>query len=115
MLASAMLTLTDYGIFASMLLSVGGVIAAMLAANLKALSRRIEVVEQGVKELERSKTAKHDWAREAVLTRNKLDRANESLARLEGKLDNSFGVAAVASRIADELKKSREARDATNV
>jgi len=107
-IADITLSLSDYGVLGGMLTAATAVLATLLLAQAKGQNRRIDVVEASVRDLEKNKADKHEWAREALVTRNKLDDVNRAMARIEGKIDTSFGVAAAVSRIAEELKKSRE-------
>lgn len=94
---------------------MAGVIAASLAVpftmivfSLKALTRRVEQIETRVAQVERTKTDKHDWAREAAVTRNKLDQLGTQIAALTGKIEATFGIGAAISRLAEEMARTRK-------
>jgi DNA polymerase II large subunit len=109
-LAAVTLELGDYAALGTMLAVATSVPAMLLLANVKGLSRRIDVVEDRVGKTEKGKADKHEWARETILARDKMEQLSGQLQRLEAKLDANFGVAANIARLVDEMGKWREAK-----
>lgn len=111
MLATA-LQVGDYAALGGMMAGITTVSLTLTVFIVKGLSRRVDAVETDVKNLRDKKADKVEWAREVVLTRAKLDRMSEKMERIDGKLDNNFGIAASITRLSDEFGKWRESSHA---
>lgn len=115
MLAEMALGLGDYGLIAGMLVGVTSVVVLLVQGNIKALTGmittlggRVDRVEDQIKEVSKAKADKHEWARETLLARTKMEKLGAQIERLDAKLDANFGIAANVGRLADELVKLRE-------
>ena len=102
-LAAVTLGLQDYAVIGGMMMAANVIVLAYL----RSLSSRVDRVETRVAAVEKDKVDKHDWAREVVLTRGKMDRVSGQIATLDGKFDATVGVAANVGRLVDELAKRR--------
>lgn len=69
----------------------------------KVLEQRIVGVEEEVKR----KVGDEEWIRESMRLRNSVEKQGETLARIEGKTDATFQVAAAVSQLADTIKKTQ--------
>ena len=110
-LATVSLTLGDYAVIGGMLM----VMTTTLLFNLKTLTRRVEVVETRIGqvendrvEIERHKVDKVEWARETMNARKEIGQLAGGMRRVEGKLDVNFGMSAAITGLTAELAKQRE-------
>lgn len=108
-LAAVTLELGDYAMLGTMIVVTAGLTTTLLLANIKGLARRIDVVEDRVASIEKSKADKHEWARETLQARHKMEKLSAQVERVDAKLDGNFGVAANIARLVDEMTKWREA------
>jgi len=116
------LTLADYSIIAAMLTTVTmwhwrWTVGQMRIGHerIKGVSDRVKSMEVGavriqerIDAIEREKTDRREWAREAVSTRTKLDQLHAELSKIEGKLDTNWGVAAAVRQLSDVLGRRQE-------
>ena len=108
MLGEMALGLGDYGLIATMLGGVTGVVVVLVQGNIKALAGRIDRVEDRVDQIQKGKADKHEWARETLLARGKMGDLAAQISRVDAKLDANFGIAANIGRLVEELVRMRE-------
>lgn len=130
MLAATTLGLGDYAVIGGMLAMLGGVTTTLMLANIRALGKRVDVVEHRVGKIEnckaerrdvervevslvalqKSKADRHEFLRENVIARSKMEKVSGQLEKLDAKLDANFTIGAHVGRLVDELAKFREAK-----
>lgn len=111
MIGEITLELSDFAVIGTMLAGFGAVGVVLVQGNIKALVNRIAAAEQRISRVEEAQTKKadkHDWAREILHQRGKMERLSGQMERVEAKLDNNFGLAAQIARLADALEKRRK-------
>ena len=102
------LAVRDFVVIAGLMAAFVGVPIALVVANIRALTRRLEIVEGRVTAIEKEKADKSSWAREVILARNRMDQVATQLTRLEAKADQNWGVAAAMHGLVEEIRKMRE-------
>ena len=119
MLAEVTLQLSDYGVIAAIVAVATGGSSAFTVFALRRQDSRIAALEEkmeagqrdlgsDVKALERNKTDRREWARELRYARESYEKISDKLQHIEGKLDNTVGLAAIGNRIMDKLEERRE-------
>ena len=107
MLAAMTLEIGDLAVIGGM---VGGMMAiplTLVVFNLKTLTKRVESVEHRIEKVSEKKTDKHEWARETMLTRERLDLISVTIGTIDGKLEAFFGIAASVNRLTEAFEKWR--------
>ena len=74
------------------------------------INHRVQTIEVAIHDLikatanfEREYATKEEWVREAMVTRQRLDKVTEMITRIQTELENGHGVAAEMGRIATAM------------
>ena len=118
-MAAISLGLGDYAVIGGMLIALGGLMTTVMMSNVKTLATRIERaetqidrVDDRVAKVEKAKADKHEWARETLLARSKMEKLSGQIGRVDAKLDANFGIAASVRQLADEIVRLGQAKAA---
>ena len=103
MIAEITLSLSDFAVIGTMV----GVVATAMLLILRVMVDRVEKVEVRVEDLQKRKTDKHEWAREMLNAREKLETLLTEMAKISGKIDAQFGIASSIDELVDVMKKSK--------
>jgi len=115
------LTGGDFAIIGGLLGAFVGVPIMITLFSIKGVAKRVDTVEDGahkringveeqIREVEKRKVDKVDWLRETVSNRQKLDRMGETVASVNQRLQDAFGVGAAMNKLAEKLGALLEKR-----
>lgn len=110
------MTAGDYWALAGMLAGFVGLPGSIIIMMLSRMSSQqdlfrsetraeLKAMDGRMNELERTKVGKQDWLREAVSTREKVDKVAECVARIDSRLEGEFGTSAAMNRLAESVER----------
>lgn len=103
MLAQMSLQAGDYTLLAALY----GLPVMLLVFNLRGLSKRVDRVEDRLKDVEEKKVAHRDWIRVVASQTSRQTQISLQLAELGGKIESTLGVTAGLNRVAKAVEESR--------